>query len=377
MSLLQVITLESGVTAFLAALVLVPLLNRLARKVGWVDSPTWRKLHQGEVPLTGGLAMLLAVLIPTLVYGTLQPPVMGLAMGAALLFLVGFFDDRYPLRARYRFAIQVLVVLAAILANDIRLTHLGQLVGPFTIGLGLLSIPFTVFGMTGVINALNLSDGVDGLAGGLALIAMFWFFWVIYSINKLAYESGSAQLAPMLMAFMGAALGFLVYNLRTPWRRRASIFMGDGGSFMLGFVLAWLAVRTSSIYGKNSLSPVTALWILAIPLFDTVSCILRRMLAGIRPMAPDRKHIHDLLVALGLPVRRAVFALHLAAFIMAWIGVTAWRNKVPDYWMFWSLAALFGLYMVAVLRLWPRFDRGEYKRGLPVPNVLADRQPGA
>ena len=343
--------------AFGIAALLIPMLNRMARRIDWVDIPDQRKRHLCAVPLTGGVAMLSACAVVMLGLRDVQPNLAGLALGSLLLVVVGIIDDWRPLRARLRISAQIAAALAAIYFDGTRLVDLGQLFGPFTLALGFMAVPFTVFGIVGVINALNLSDGVDGLAGGLAWVALFWFLMVVLFGGPAGALTGSAQLIALLVTVMGAIAGFLAFNMRTPWRARAEVFMGDSGSTFLGFVLAWLAVRTSSASGAGGLPPVFALWILAIPLFDTVSCMLRRVASGVTPMTPDRRHLHHLLLALGLTAGQAVLLLHGAAFLLGMVGYAAWRLEVPQYHMFWALMTTLVLCHWAIQRAWAWVER--------------------
>src|SRR5690606_18145447 len=141
-------------------------------------------------------------------------------------------------------------------------------------------------------------------------------------------------------------------NLRTPWRARAAIFMGDGGSMMLGFVLGWLAVRTPNAFGDAGLAPVVALWILAVPLADTMSCMLRRVAHGATPMSPDHRHLHHLLPAAGLSIRRSVAIILAAALVLGGTGILGWRMGVSDWMMFWAWVVLFVTYHYTALCFW-------------------------
>ena len=343
--------------AFGIACLLIPMLNRMARRIDWVDVPDLRKRHLCAVPLTGGVAMLSACAIVLLGLRDMQPNLAGLALGSLFLIAIGIIDDWRPLRARLRFSAQITAALAAIYLDGIRLVDLGQLVGPFILALGFMAVPFTVFGIVGVINAMNLSDGVDGLAGGLAWVALFWFLAVVLFGGPAGAVAGNAQLIAPVVTVMGAIAGFLVFNMRTPWRPRAEVFMGDAGSMFLGFVLAWLAVRTSSAFGGNGLPPVFALWILAIPLFDTVSCMLRRIASGVTPMTPDRKHLHHLVLAFGLTAGQAVQLLNGIAFLLGLVGYAAWRLDVPQYHMFCALMTTLVISHWAIQRAWASIER--------------------
>lgn len=338
--------------SFALVIVLVPILRALAPRLGLIDEPTARKRHLGAIPLVGGIAIFFAFSATLLIFGLGDKAPVAFYAGAALVLILGLADDRRPLRSGRRFVLQAVILLAALVAGGNVLTNLGELVGPGSIGLGVLAIPFTVFGVLGVVNAMNLADGLDGLAGGLALTSLAAF--------ALYFADGSTSRL-ILLALMGAVAGFLVFNFRTPWRARASIFLGDAGSLMLGFVLGWFAVLACASNGSDAamkpLSPVSALWILIVPLFDTLGCIARRKLHGRSPMKSDRQHLHHLLQRAGLTVGQTTAVLVLTNAAGAAIGLAAWRYQVPDYLMFAAVVALFCVYLAVLLRAWRFIDR--------------------
>lgn len=346
-------------------LILIGPVSVLMRRLGWIDRPSHRKAHIGAVPIAGGIGVVLTLLVvflwtqvapgsigidPAVFAGLAEPWAYGLVAGALLIFGVAFTDDRTPIRARWRFVAQGAAVLVAVVGGT-WISSLGELFWAQEIALPLLiAVPFTIFGVCGVVNALNMSDGADGLAGGLAFVATGWF------ALALAFVAGSdpeaAALLPVACALAGALAGFLLMNLRTPWRAKAAIFMGDGGSMMLGFILGWLAVRTTNAFGEAGPAPVVALWILAVPLADTVSCMLRRVAHGATPMSPDHRHLHHLLPASGLSIRRSVAIILAIAAFLGGLGIFGWRQGIADWAMFWTWIALFGAYHVSALRFW-------------------------
>lgn len=357
--------LALGATAVF--LVLIRPVIALMRALGWVDRPSSRKAHTGAIPLAGGTGIMATLVVvgvwvwlapaslgiaPELLAPLREPWALGLAGGAMLVFAVAFVDDRHPIRARWRFITQAAAAFVAVVGGTV-IGSLGSLLWAQELPLALwLGVPFTIFGMCGVINAVNMSDGLDGLAGGIALIAVAWFGLALALIARSQPEA--ASVLPLVVALAGALVGFLMLNLRTRWRARAAIFMGDGGSMTLGFVLAWLAVRTTGSYGAASMPPVVALWILAVPLIDTISSILRRILAGVTPMSPDHRHLHHLLPTIGLSIRQTVGTIHAAALALGGLGVLGWLLGVPDWLMFWSWIGIFLAYHLSALRFWSK-----------------------
>jgi UDP-GlcNAc:undecaprenyl-phosphate GlcNAc-1-phosphate transferase len=246
------------------------------------------------------------------------------------------------LPARTKLIAQIVAVVFMTSWADQVIYSLGDIGGGGQVKLGAWALPFTAFAMVGVINAMNMIDGADGLAGGLALITLLVFSGVLAAAGVL----GDTLLLPLA----GAVAGFLVFNLRAPWRERASVFMGDAGSMLLGFALAWYAVDLASV--RHAMTPITAVWILAIPLMDTVSLMIRRMLKGVSPFTPDCEHLHHILQRAGYSHGQTVVIVHAIALLLAGVGVAGWKLGVPEYVMFYGFMALFGLYVFGVLHAW-------------------------
>jgi len=346
----------SMLTAFLLGAacvgVLVPGLVRLAPALGLLDKPDVRKLHVGLVPLVGGLAMFLAFLLVTAMSGSAPALHRAFYLGALMMLTIGVVDDRRPLPSVPRFLLQGLTLWLVVHYTGNVLADVGMLVSPTVLELGPWAVPFTVFGFLGVVNAVNLVDGADGLAGGVAFTALLSFLAVLLLMNGAA---GHASLRVAMAGLAGAVAGFLAFNLRTPWRRRAAIFMGDGGSLFLGFVLGWFAIYLCSpLAGPDHLAPVSAVWILIVPLIDTVSCMLRRALSLRSPMSADRQHLHHLLQAWGLSPAQTVALMIALNGLGGAVGVAVWWYQVPEYWAFAATLALLALYMAVAAVSWRR-----------------------
>lgn len=338
------------------------LLTPVARRIGWVDKPNLRKSHEGEIPLIGGWAVLFAVLGVQFLgpWDALAP--LGFWIGALLLFIVAAIDDRYPIRARYRFMVQFAAALSAVALGNEMLPHVGDLLGIGDLTGWWIVIPVSVLGTVAVINAVNFTDGADGLCGGLAFISLFWFLIAVAIATSVADHSRvspapyAESLIPLAAAMMGSLAGFLYFNLRSPWRRRAVVFLGDSGSMLVGFTLAWFAIHVASAYGSASVRPVVCLWIMAVPLADSASCFLRRMLAGATPMSADLKHLHHLVQKSGLSTGQSVLVIHLGSFLCGLVGVTGWWLGMPDHWLFAAFVVSL-LSFIAVTNLaWRRID---------------------
>jgi UDP-GlcNAc:undecaprenyl-phosphate GlcNAc-1-phosphate transferase len=355
-------TIVPALGAFVIALLVAPFAMQFCRRIDWVDKPNARKQHEGHVPLAGGLTLVVSLALAALYF---QPPLAGATVlwpCCLMVFAVAFTDDRVPIRARYRFLVQLFAAFLFVAFSGIEVDHLGEIVGPFAISLGILGMPFAMVGISGLTNAINMMDGVDGLAGGVVLVALGWllviFLLIASDMPMVAVTvKAMAQNAILLVSLtIGALLAFLVFNQRGPWRKRADMFLGDGGSMTIGFAVASLLIFASTAFGEHSLTPVTAAWIVAVPLADIFTCMIRRVLIGVTPMTPDRKHVHHLLLELGFSTGSTVVLLQAVGIVTGLIGILGWRNGIPQYVMFWGICAVFAAYYVVSQRTWERID---------------------
>jgi UDP-GlcNAc:undecaprenyl-phosphate GlcNAc-1-phosphate transferase len=315
--------LALGITA-----AVIPMLAHAAGGWGLLAHPGPRKNHEGPVPAVGGLAMgaaFLAAYAFTGLAASLSPL---LAAAVAITLAGGVLDDRHELRSLPKFGFQIAAAALLAASGDVLLTHLGHLMSPQLFTLGRWAAPLTVFALVGVMNAINMADGLDGLAGALALAACVNF-------GAAASLAGRAPEFGVICIAAGAALGFLLFNARSPWRRQAAVFMGDSGSLLLGLLLGWFAVRLA-MAERPALAPITAVWILALPVGDTVTLLVRRALRGRSPFRADRQHLHHILVALGFSPGQTVAALVFLSFAFGAAGLAAEALKVPEYVMFYA-----------------------------------------
>jgi len=318
-------------------------LRPIAWRIGWVDKPDARKQHGSAIPLVGGVAMLGGLVLATVVSGKLEYHY-PLLFAMFALCLVGLADDLLHISAARRLLLQGVVALVMCLWDEsTRLNHLGDLFGLGPIELTeWQSLFLTVFCIMSMVNAVNMIDGVDGLAGGVLLMALSW-------LAVIGMRTRGGALLPMEL--VACLAGYLCFNLRTPWRARATVFMGDAGSTMLGLAVTWLMIRYSAFHislGMNYFPPVVVLWLLAIPLYDTVSLIISRGLRGHHPFKADRDHIHHVLMSAGLNDRQVTIVVIAMSFALGGVGVTGWFLHVPDFVMFYGFALLFAVYYYMV-----------------------------
>lgn len=281
------------------------LLLPVAVRLDLIDRPAGRKDHIHPTPVIGGFAMALAALAVSMIaVGDYNHGLTGFACGSAVLIGVGLLDDKYNLPWPVRIIAQAIAALLMIYIGGVQVERLGPVFGLGDTTLGAFSVPFTVFATVGLINAVNMIDGADGLAGTLVLAALVM-------LTAAALYAGNDNLALGTGILAGTVAGFLAFNLRMPWRPRAKLFMGNAGSMFLGFVIAWASFRLTQ-NPDHDVSPVLALWLLPIPVMDTLVLMLRRVRLGKSPFHADRNHIHHLMIEAGMGPTRA--ALWLAAF---------------------------------------------------------------
>jgi UDP-GlcNAc:undecaprenyl-phosphate GlcNAc-1-phosphate transferase len=330
------------VAVTVAALALMVLM-RVAPRLGWLDRPDPRKPHLLPVPPVGGVAWLCALL--TVLATTGQLPHLPVLIACLLLMLLtGLIDDLRPLPSWLRLALQLIIAASLALTGFTELQSLGTLVpGTAAVTLGLLAVPMTIFSLVGVINAVNMADGMDGLAGSYLLIALL----ALVALH--AGQNASATDCTLAVAGAAALLPFLSLNLRLPWQTRARVFLGDSGSMAAGLLVGVLLIRGSQ--GADAVfAPTVALWLLAVPLIDTVSVMLRRIAAGRSPFAPDQQHVHHVLLRAGLSVARVWQVLAGAALLMALTGVWSQRLAVPESAQFIVFLMIAGAYHAWVCR---------------------------
>ncbi|TAH05312.1 MAG: undecaprenyl/decaprenyl-phosphate alpha-N-acetylglucosaminyl 1-phosphate transferase [Sphingobacteriales bacterium] len=304
------------VAALTCSLILIPIIIKLSIKLNLVDKPNERKVHKTPIPRLGGVAIFLsAVLAIILSNSGLKAisnwPVMFTSVG--VLFMVGIWDDLKDISAKLRFALQICCAIA-VASTGIRLTSLHGILGINELNVVWQYI-ITVLIIVGVTNSFNLIDGVDGLAGGLAFIG-------ICVLTGLSYQLKVYPLMIVLLAFAGALIGFLKNNLNP-----AKIFMGDGGSLVLGYLLSTTGILLIERSAANpalmhpSRVAVLITAILIIPVFDTVRVFTSRMKRGISPFQADKTHIHHLFLVAGLDHRKTSSMIHLFELVLVAIAL--------------------------------------------------------
>ena len=320
------------------ALVFTLGVRTLAARQGWMDRPGAARIHAVPVPRLGGVAMYAAFVITVLVVAwPLDGPTLGLLLGATLLVVFIVVDDLRGMRPRDKFLAQ-LAAAAVPLVFGVRIDAVSN---PFEVGVVLLHvaivIPFTLFWITGMMNAINFVDGLDGLAGGVVTIAAI-------VLIVLSMRLGLPETATLALVLVAVVLGFLPFNAY-----RSSIIMGDAGSHFLGFALAVIAIM-----GPAKLA--TAILVLGVPILDIAWSIGRRLASGRRFADRDAEHLHHRLWEAGVPQPAIALMYYTLAGVLGVIALMV--ERLDKIFAFLGLAAFLGV-LLAILSRAPR------RRGIP------------
>lgn len=310
--------LAAFVEALVLCLVLTPLLRRFALRLGAVSPSGGRHQSARAVPRLGGLAIALSASAPLVTLLFIDSGVAmqireratlisGMLGGGFALCAVGALDDLRGLSVRYKLLAQVAVALFAYWAGF----RIEGVFVPFwgPLSFGVFSLPFTLLWIVGITNAVNLIDGLDGLAAGVVFFAAVTNLVVALVSGA---HGGTVFVALLMASLMGTLVGFLFYNFNP-----ARIYMGDSGSYFLGFVLATSSIMAPLQKTSTTVSLLVPLVALGVPVFDTLFSILRRALERRPVFSPDRGHLHHRLLDMGLTHRRAVLLLYGASILCA------------------------------------------------------------
>jgi len=334
--------------SFLLSIMFNLVFKESSTRLGLVAYSGGHRQHTIPTPLIGGISMFLAVVTTVFVSyiftgleAVAWSEVDNYLLATALLVVIGMVDDRYNISFIWRFLVQIAAVFIMIQQGN-ALLDLGELFSSETLSLGIFSSFMTVFATVGVINALNMSDGIDGLAGG----------YFLFSLIILACFSFNPFYQWLIFVWVGAILGFLVFNF--PLRGNAKIFMGDAGSMVLGFTLAWLLIHGAQDMETNEqglFHPIFAVWLLALPLYDTVSVMLIRLLKGSSPFHADRMHMHHHVLHRLKSTKLSVLFMLFWFFLYVIIGLYCHFNGVEQSKQTIMFSILFILHFLLQFKL--------------------------
>lgn len=304
---LEIKLLFAFIISMVTAVAVTPLVIKFAHKIGAVDKPSKRKVHQRVMPRLGGLAIFIAVTVGYFVAGLYEAKITGIIVGALIIIVLGIIDDKYEISAKVKLAGQILAA-CAVMGSGLTIEVLNiPFIGVFH--LGIFSYVVTLFWILAITNAINLIDGLDGLSAGISSI-------VFASIAFLAFSADKMLILSLSLILLGSTLGFLFHNFHP-----AKIFMGDTGSMFLGYSIAILSLL--GLYKSVTLfSFVVPIMILGVPIFDTSFAIIRRLVNRKPISEADKSHLHHRLLALGLSHRDTVLVIYGFGLIFSISAIT-------------------------------------------------------
>jgi UDP-GlcNAc:undecaprenyl-phosphate GlcNAc-1-phosphate transferase len=318
--------------------ILLYLFRKVAFSLNLTDKPNPRKIHRQPIPLVGGLVLF--ILMGFLLYfsDNITPFTFALLIASGLVVLVGVLDDIFNLSAKWRFVAQILASLIVIYLSSVQILSFGYLLLPYwDLKLHWLAIPVSVFGAVGVINALNMADGIDGLA------AMTFFMPVL----TLALLTNDLTMKVWLLLTLVCVLIFVLFNKST----KLKVFLGDNGSLLLGFVLAWLLVYFSQ--GSQAIIlPVSALYFVAIAVYDTIFVMLRRIFNGKSPFKPDNSHLHHYLLLKKFSQTSVLLLLLMLSTFFIVLGLAFLHYQIPEFIQFYVFVAISIVYYFGMKNRW-------------------------
>jgi len=294
-----------SIVIFIFSLALLEIFIRFVVRLGFIDTPNHRSNHVTSTPSSAGIPVFFAIALGSVFFSPdIFHDYIPTVFGIFLIFMLGVYDDLKDIRARYKVVIIALVTVLSCW-DGLVIMNAGTYLG-YTISLGWLAIPLTLFAVLGFTNALNLIDGVDGLAGTISIIILgsLWF---------IGYQNHDVFLMGLPTLIIPALLAFLIYN----WHP-AKVFMGDSGSLSLGFVISLLSIRA-----LEYVSPVVILFLIAIPVIDTFVIISRRKIYRQPVFYPDKNHAHHVLLNYFKGnVKKTVIVIAMIQLVYSLLGMT-------------------------------------------------------
>ena len=321
----------SLVVAFIAAILLTPLVKRLAFRLGAVDAPNYRKVHARIMPRLGGLAIYCAFIIGffflKFATGFKSEYAYAILIAATIIVITGIIDDMREISAKAKMLGQLIAACIVVFGGGIQMNFINL---PFDgiLNFGWLGIPLTIIWIVGVTNAVNLIDGLDGLAAGVSTIALA-------TLAVMAMIMGNGIVIAMASILAAATIGFLVFNFHP-----AKIFMGDTGALFLGFMISVLALL--GFKNVTFISFIIPIIILGVPISDTFFAIVRRLRQKKKWSDPDKSHLHHRLLDLGFSHRQTVLLIYAIAAVFGVVAIVFSMAKV------WGAILLVAVLLVAI-----------------------------
>ncbi len=306
---LVLLTTLTGVSTLFAIFCLIPIAN----KIGLLDKPGGRKTHHGETPLIGGISIFLVLstfAVFSCYFNNDWKWVLGIA---SILIIIGLIDDLLDIRPLYKLGAQIIAAILMMFSTGDFIQTIAYLPSGKTINIDELGYFLTLFAVVGLVNAFNMMDGIDGLAAVQAILSIALTFTSMFILQEKILND------IFIILLIGALIGFLISNMNVLPPKK--VFLGDAGSMMLGFFIAWMLIFYSQPPSKHGLPPSLALWVVAIPVADTLALCLRRILSRRSPFSPDRKHLHHICLRLGLSPLQSLTIICMLSIVSYIVGI--------------------------------------------------------
>jgi UDP-GlcNAc:undecaprenyl-phosphate GlcNAc-1-phosphate transferase len=320
-------------------IVVVKVLSSFANQLCLIDTPNHRKQHDYDVPLVGGIAMFVGFVVGVMIFVNGYSHILTLVLFSFGMLVIGVVDDMSEMTVNARMFFQIIFAILILSITDVELQSLGNIFNTGNLFPGDFALIVTVLAIIGGVNAFNVMDGIDGLASGLGMI-------VFSSVLAMAYMANADDIVPLVALYLFILLPFIFFNLSD----KHKVFMGDAGTMFIGLGIVWILI-ISSQGEKPIFTPVTALWVFAVPLIDIVSVVCLRIKNRKSPFLPDCNHIHFQMKSRhNYSDNKILVIILLIAFFIATIGILGNVYSVPEWIMFDGFIGLFFVYLVYLFK---------------------------
>jgi UDP-GlcNAc:undecaprenyl-phosphate GlcNAc-1-phosphate transferase len=332
--------IDSILVSFFFTFIFIKVLSLYAPRVGLIDKPNKRKNHTGNVPLVGGVAIFIAFTSACLLSPKSLSEWRLLFFCLLPLIVVGIMDDSGDISVMIRVLVQIAAAIIMVYYADAKVTNIGDIFGLGNeLYLGYASSFFTILFVVGIINSLNLIDGIDGLCSAISITTLLGIIIII----KL---KGLDVSIAIISYFIISLLAFLSVNLGVLEKKIPKVFLGDAGTTMIGFFLVWNLIKYSQ--DVTVFKPITAVWLLAIPIIDTVSVMILRIKAKGSPFTADRRHIHHIIISCGFSKNQTLLLLLVLNFVFFLAAILSEIYHIREFTMFIAFVVIFVIYNLFV-----------------------------
>lgn len=333
-----------GFALLLAVIAIIKVLRPLSFRIRLVDVPGGRKRHDSDTPIIGGLAMFFSFFAISIFLPADILLSQCFYVCSFILIFVGVIDDLVGVSYKKRLLLQSIVGVIMVIFGHNQIATLGDLFATGSIHLGhVSSMILTVMALLGIINAMNMLDGMDGLVGSLSITQ-----FILLLILSLIYSSWHIVFYLVLM--ICSLIGFLFFNFPSRISQSQKVYMGDAGSMYLGFVTVWFSL--SLLHAHHKIQPITFSWMVALPLFEIVRVVVRRLLKGRSPFMPDRSHVHHLFLSAGFTESQCIIVAVVFSLSMGGIGILLNLYHLPEFYSTLCLIIMMGTYFLLPEAIW-------------------------